>query len=181
LHGGPKFSPDGRFVYFASRDGWISKYDLWGLTLVAEVRAGLNTRNAAVSSDGRIVAVANYLPHSLVLLDDRLQLLKIIDVADISGQTRSRVSAVYDAAPRRSFVAALKDGGLRGAGLDVTDPEPLPRDSELWRLPNVIITPHISSQTLEARQRMAAVAIENVRRYVAGEKLLNEVNLKAGY
>nr|ACF98055.1 putative cytochrome d1 NirN heme region [uncultured bacterium 888] len=109
LHGGPKFSPDGRFVYFASRDGWISKYDLWGLRMVAEVRAGLNTRNAAVSSDGRIVAVANYLPHTLVLLDDRLQLLKIIDVADASGKTASRVSAVYDAAPRRSFVAALKD------------------------------------------------------------------------
>ena len=109
LHGGPKFSPDGRFVYFASRDGWISKYDLWGLEMVAEVRAGLNTRNAAVSGDGRIVAVANYLPHSLVLLDDRLQLIKIIDVADASGKTASRVSAVYDAAPRRSFVAALKD------------------------------------------------------------------------
>ena len=109
LHGGPKFSPDGRFVYFASRDGWISKYDLWSLRMVAEVRAGLNTRNAAVSSDGRIVAVANYLPHSLVLLDDQLQLLKVIDVADISGKISSRVSAVYDAAPRRSFVAALKD------------------------------------------------------------------------
>ena len=109
LHGGPKFSPDGRFVYFASRDGWISKYDLWGLKMVAEVRAGLNTRNAAVSSDGRIVAVANYLPHSLVLLDDRLRLLKIIDVADLAGKSTSRVSAVYDAAPRRSFVAALKD------------------------------------------------------------------------
>jgi phosphoglycerate dehydrogenase-like enzyme len=79
------------------------------------------------------------------------------------------------------LVAALKDGRLRGAGLDVTDPEPLPRDHELWRLPNVIITPHISSQTVEARQRMAAVAIENVRRYVAGEKLLNVVDLKAGY
>lgn len=79
------------------------------------------------------------------------------------------------------LVAALKDGRLRGAGLDVTDPEPLPRDHELWRLPNVIITPHISSQTAEARKRMAAVAIENVRRYVAGEKLLNVVDLKAGY
>lgn len=79
------------------------------------------------------------------------------------------------------LIAALKDGRLRAAGLDVTDPEPLPRDSELWRLPNVIITPHISSQTVEARQRMAAVAIENVRRYAAGEKLLSEVDLKAGY
>ena len=109
LHGGPKFSPDGRFVYFASRDGWISKYDLWNLALVAEVRAGLNTRNVAVSGDGRYVMVANYLPHTLVILDANLELVKVIPVADREGKRTSRVSAVYDAAPRRSFVVALKD------------------------------------------------------------------------
>ncbi len=109
LHGGPKFSPDGRFVYFASRDGWISKYDLWNLALVAEVRAGLNTRNAAVSADGRYVAVGNYLPHTIVVLDAQdLAPVKVLEVKDKAGRT-SRVSAVYDAAPRRSFVAALKD------------------------------------------------------------------------
>ncbi|MBI3937980.1 MAG: c-type cytochrome [Betaproteobacteria bacterium] len=109
LHGGPKFSPDGRFVYFASRDGWVSKYDLYNLKMVAEVRAGINTRNAAVSRDGRYVMVGNYLPHTLVVLDARdLAPLKVIPVADDSGKT-SRVSAVYDAAPRGSFVAALKD------------------------------------------------------------------------
>lgn len=109
LHGGPKFSPDGRFVYFASRDGWIGKYDLWGLTMVAEVRAGINTRNAAVSADGNYVAVGNYLPHSLVLLDARdLSLVRVLEVKDKAGKS-SRVSAVYDAAPRRSFVVALKD------------------------------------------------------------------------
>lgn len=102
LHGGPKFSAGGRYVYFASRDGWISKYDLWNLRMVAEVRAGINTRNAAVSSDGRYVMVANYLPHSIVVLDDGLSFMKEIP-------TGSRVSAVYDAGPRKSFVAALKD------------------------------------------------------------------------
>ena len=102
LHGGPKFSPDGRFVYFASRDGWITKYDLWGLETLVEVRAGINTRNAAVSSDGRHVMVANYLPHSVVILDQDLNFVKEM-------KTGSRVSAVYDAAPRRSFVVALKD------------------------------------------------------------------------
>ncbi len=102
LHGGPKFTPDGRYVFFASRDGWISKFDLWNLKTVAEVRAGLNTRNAAVSADGRTVAVANYLPHSLVLLDGDLELVKILPAP-------SRISAVYDAATRRSFVVALKD------------------------------------------------------------------------
>lgn len=109
LHGGPKFTPDGRFVYFASRDGWISKYDLKTLAMVAEVRAGLNTRNAAVSGDGKYVAVANYLPHNLVVLDADLNLVKVISAADQGGKTTSRVSAVYDAAPRKSFVVALKD------------------------------------------------------------------------
>lgn len=109
LHGGPKFSPDGRYVYFASRDGWISKYDLWALALVAEVRAGINTRNAAVSGDGRYVAVGNYLPHTLVVLDAAdLSVVKVLPVRDRAGNS-SRVSAVYDAAPRRSFVVALKD------------------------------------------------------------------------
>jgi DNA-binding beta-propeller fold protein YncE len=109
LHGGPKFSPDGRYVYFASRDGWISKYDLWNLAMVAEVRAGINTRNAAVSGDGRFVAVGNYLPRTLVILDAAdLSVLRVIPVQDKDGRT-SRVSAVYDARPRRSFVVALKD------------------------------------------------------------------------
>jgi hypothetical protein len=109
LHGGPKFSPDGRFVFFASRDGWISKYDLWNLAMVAEVRAGINTRNAAVSGDGKFVAVGNYLPRNLVILDAAdLSVLRVIPVQDKDGRT-SRVSAVYDAKPRKSFVVALKD------------------------------------------------------------------------
>jgi WD40 repeat protein/cytochrome c553 len=109
LHGGPKFTPDGRYVFFASRDGWVTKYDLWNLKVVAEVRAGINTRNAAVSGDGKWVAVANYLPHSLVILDADLNLQKILPVSDREGKQSSRVSAVYDASPRQSFVAALKD------------------------------------------------------------------------
>lgn len=109
LHGGPKFTPDGRFVYFGSRDGWITKYDLWNLAVVAEVRAGLHMRNVAVSSDGRWVMAANYLPHALALFDADLNLVKTIAAATLDGKSTSRVSAVYDAAPRRSFVVALKD------------------------------------------------------------------------
>jgi mono/diheme cytochrome c family protein/WD40 repeat protein len=109
LHGGPKFTPDGRFVYFGSRDGWITKYDLWNLTVVAEVRAGLNMRNVAVSGDGRWVMAANYLPHTLALFDADLNLVLSYAAASLDGKTTSRVSAVYDAAPRSSFVVALKD------------------------------------------------------------------------
>lgn len=109
LHGGPKYTSDGRFVYFASRDGWITKFDMYKLETVAEVRAGINTRNAAVSSDNRHVIVGNYLPHTLVILKaSDLSLVKVIDVKDRDGNS-SRVSAVYTAAPRNSFIAALKD------------------------------------------------------------------------
>ncbi|WP_290727796.1 cytochrome D1 domain-containing protein [Aquabacterium sp.] len=109
LHGGPKFSPDGRYVYFGSRDGWITKYDLYNLKVVAEVRAGINMRNVAVSGDGRYVMAANYLPHSVVLFDSSLNLLKLYPVRTLDGKQSSRVSAVYDASPRQSFVVALKD------------------------------------------------------------------------
>ncbi|WP_442952692.1 cytochrome D1 domain-containing protein [Pelomonas sp. BJYL3] len=109
LHGGPKFTPDGRYVFFGSRDGWISKYDLWNLKLVAEVRAGLNMRNVAVSADGRWVMAANYLPRTAVLFDADLQLVRSYPAQSRDGAQSSRVSAVYDATPRRSFVVALKD------------------------------------------------------------------------
>jgi cytochrome c553/DNA-binding beta-propeller fold protein YncE len=109
LHGGPKFTADGRYVYFGSRDGWISKFDLWNLEVVAEVRAGINMRNIAVSSDGKWVMAANYLPHTLALFDADLKLVKVLPAATLDGKETSRVSAVYDAAPRKSFVAAMKD------------------------------------------------------------------------
>lgn len=109
LHGGPKFSPDGRFVYFGSRDGWITKFDLWNLVVVAEVRAGLNMRNLAVSGDGRWVMAANTLPHTLALFDSDLKLQRTYAATTLDGKQSSRVSAVYDAQPRRSFVVALKD------------------------------------------------------------------------
>ena len=109
LHGGPKFTPDGRYVFFGSRDGWITKYDLWNLAVVAKVRAGLNMRNVAVSGDGKWVMAANYLPHTLALFDADLNLQRTYAAATLDGKASSRVSAVYDAQPRKSFVVALKD------------------------------------------------------------------------
>ncbi len=109
LHGGPKFTPDGRYVFFGSRDGWITKYDLWNLKVVAEVRAGINMRNIAVSGDGQWVMAANYLPHTVELFDADLKLKRTYPAQSLDGRRSSRVSAVYDAEPRKSFVIALKD------------------------------------------------------------------------
>jgi cytochrome c553/WD40 repeat protein len=109
VHGGPKFSPDGRYVFVMSRDGWVQKYDVWSLHEVGRVRAGLNSRNIAMSHDGKWLAVANYLPKTLTILStDDLSVAKVIEVAGRDG-TPSRVAAVYQAPERRSFVLALKD------------------------------------------------------------------------
>ena len=109
LHGGPKFTPDGRYVFFMSRDGWVTKFDLWTLTVLGEVRPGINSRNIAISMDGKHLAVANYLPNSLVILSTAdLTVEKIFRVVDGKGHS-SRVSAVYQAPQRNSFIAALKD------------------------------------------------------------------------
>ncbi|GMG84401.1 cytochrome D1 domain-containing protein [Paralimibaculum aggregatum] len=109
VHGGPKFSPDGRFAFVMSRDGWVQKLDLHALAEVARIRAGINSRNIAISRDGKWLAVANYLPRTLTILDAAdLTPVRIIDIVARDG-SRSRVSAVYQARPRDSFILALKD------------------------------------------------------------------------
>ena len=89
------------------------------------------------------------------------------------GRGRSTVTA--------DLIAALKSGRLAGAGLDVVDPEPLPADSPLWHLSNLIITPHVSADTALADEQRNAVLVENLRRYAAGEPLLSVVDVERGY
>lgn len=79
------------------------------------------------------------------------------------------------------LVAALKSGSIAGAGLDVASPEPLPEGHPLFSLPNVIMTPHIAGSNGRMGGRMAPFLAENLRRYIAGDPLLNEVDLARGY
>ncbi len=81
----------------------------------------------------------------------------------------------------RALVQSLQRGHLAGACLDVTDPEPLPEDHVLWSMPNVVITPHVSSRSALTEDRRWALYVENVRRFGAGEPLLNVVDKAVGY
>ncbi len=80
-----------------------------------------------------------------------------------------------------ALTAALKNGRIAGAGLDVTDPEPLPDGHALWKMPTCVISPHIGGQSPEARERQWRLYRENVRRFVAGEPLLCVVDKAKGY
>jgi len=80
-----------------------------------------------------------------------------------------------------ALIEARRAGTMRGAALDVFAEEPLPTASPLWTLPNVILSPHVSGFTLDYDERAMALFAENLRRYVAGEPLLNVVDVARGY
>jgi phosphoglycerate dehydrogenase-like enzyme len=121
----------------------------------------------------------------------------IVSTLPLTAETKGLMNkAFFDAAKRGALfinvgrggtvvtddlVAALNDGRLGGAGLDVTDPEPLPPDHPLWRAPHVIITPHVAAALDGNEVPRWIIARENLRRYAAGGKLLSEVDVKKGY
>jgi phosphoglycerate dehydrogenase-like enzyme len=80
-----------------------------------------------------------------------------------------------------ALLSALREGRIRGAALDVFCEEPLPPESPFWSLPNVLITPHVSGTTRNFWRRQVDLIVENIRRYLAGDPLLNTVDKREGY
>lgn len=135
------------------------------------------------------------------LADETLELARqadvVINTAPLTEQTRGMFDATFFSAmkPTAYFVsvgrgastvtddliAALNTGELAGAGLDVTDPEPLPPGHPLWSTPRVLISPHTAGRSDRSRDRLYLLVAENLRRYVAGEPLLSMVDIERGY
>ena len=121
----------------------------------------------------------------------------VINTAPLTDRTRGIFNAEFFAAmkPTAYFVSvgrgastvtddlisALNTGGIAGAGLDVTDPEPLPADHPLWSTPRVIISPHTAGRSDKSRDRLYLLVQENLRRYIAGEAMFSVVNIERGY
>lgn len=81
-----------------------------------------------------------------------------------------------------ALIDALRDGTIKGAGLDVMTVEPLPKDSPLWKLDNVLLSPHNMDMTLTFMKESTEFFIaENLPRFIRGEPLLNHVDKSAGY
>jgi D-3-phosphoglycerate dehydrogenase len=80
-----------------------------------------------------------------------------------------------------ALVDALRAGRLGGAGLDVTETEPLPPSSPLWDAPNLVISPHCGGVSSHRVRKLIEFFCENLRRYIAGQPLLNLVDQRRGY
>jgi phosphoglycerate dehydrogenase-like enzyme len=121
----------------------------------------------------------------------------VINTAPLTDRTRGMFDAAFFSAMKPAsffvsvgrgastvtddLVAALENGEIAGAGLDVTDPEPLPDNHPLWTTPRVIISPHVAGRSDKGRDRLFLLVQENLRRYVAGEPMLSVVDIERGY
>ncbi len=108
----------------------------------------------------------------------------LIGSAELGRLKRSAVLinvARGDIVDEAALIEALRAGKIRGAGLDVYRAEPLPATSELWDLDNVRLTPHIAGVSPRFWERETELILENIRRYLAGEPMLNVVDKQAGY
>jgi phosphoglycerate dehydrogenase-like enzyme len=85
---------------------------------------------------------------------------------------------VYD---MNGLVKGLDSKRIAGAGVDVVDPEPLPKGHPLWKFENVIVTPHIAGRSDRDRERMVGTVKENLQRFVEGKPLVNVVDKQKGY
>lgn len=135
------------------------------------------------------------------LADETLELARqadvVINTTPLTADTRNLFDAAFFRAlkPTAYFisvgrgastvtddlVAALNAGEIAGAGLDVTEPEPLPPGHPLWTTPRVLISPHTAGRSDRSRERLFLLVRENLRRYVAGEPLLSVVDIERGY
>jgi len=79
------------------------------------------------------------------------------------------------------LIPALEEGQIAGAALDIYPEEPLPEDNPLWKIPTVILTPHIAGVSQEYNSRAVDLFAENLKRYLDGEQLLNLIDLQRGY
>jgi len=138
-------------------------------------------RIAAPGQLADLVAEADYLAVTAALTPATRGLVS----ADVIARLRPQAwivniarGAIID---EPALIAALQERRIGGAALDVFAVEPLPAESPLWGLENVIVTPHVSNSSPRVRERSLALVVENVRRFKAGEPLLNVVDKAAGY
>ena len=123
--------------------------------------------------------VAERLPGGLYHLSDafRETVAEESDRHDLSGVVDDLLTRTH----KRAYLAVLRSGHLRGAALDVFQREPLPTDSPLWDMPNVLVTPHSMSTASDENERLVDLFCANLRRYLDGGDLLNVVDKVRGY
>lgn len=130
---------------------------------------------------GRLLAESDFLALCLPLTPETRGAIGATELAQMKPAACLVNVARGQVVDQEALITALRERVIAGAALDVFDPEPLPPDSPLWDMPNVILTPHISGAVEGYGHRAAEVFIANLERYLAGKPLENRVNVELGY
>lgn len=186
----PAFTLDGKTLLVVGLGGIgtevARRAHAFGMTVLA-TRATPRPAPDFVSEVGLADALTRFAPRADI----------VVNTLPLTDETRGQFDAKVFATMKRGayfinvgrgqtvvtadLVAALTSGQVAGAGLDVVDPEPLPSSHPLWTMPNVIITPHSSSDSDVDEESRWLLVRENLRRYVAGERMLSVVVPSRGY
>lgn len=186
-----------------------SLFELAGktLALIGVGAIGGRTAQLAAALEMRVIGVRRHAgepPPAVERMVGPDRLLEVLPLADfvvltipLTSETRHMIGERELRAMKRSayifnigrggtidepaLIRALREGWIAGAGLDVFEKEPLPADSPLWQMDNVIITAHYAGATPHYNERALALFLDNLRRYVAGEPLRNVVDKSLGY
>lgn len=167
-------------------------------TQIARQAHGLGLRVIATRRSSRAGPdFVDYVGLSNELYDLAGQADVVISVLPLTDETRGMLdSHFFEALPegalfvnvgrgenvvQEALIAALESGRLGGAAMDVTNPDPLPKGHKLWSMPNVILTPHVANSSDLTIWRADVLSWENLRRFVEGERMLNVVDIDAGY
>lgn len=122
-----------------------------------------------------LLGESDYVVLALPLTDQTRLLIGARELALMRPTARLVNIARGGLVDEQALVDALNSGRLAGAALDVVGQEPLPRDSQLWRTPNLLITPHVTPKSMDREDRSLEILLENIRRYRAGEPMLNQL------
>lgn len=154
---------------------------IWGITrsgrgdaLLAERILPITELHSALPLADFVVVAAPETPETKRMIGEK-ELVLMKGTAHLVNVARGTL------VDQDALIDALRAHRIAGAALDVTEEEPLPPESPLWRLDNVFITPHISAATDLLWERQEKLLVENLERWFSGRELLNRVDLQRGY
>ena len=122
-----------------------------------------------------LLAVADYVVLALPLTPETHHLVDAAAIARMRAGAQLVNVGRGELVDEAALAAALRDGRIAGAALDVFEAEPLPEASPLWELPNVLVTPHVAAATPATHHHAAELFVQNLKRWVSGQPLRNEV------
>ena len=154
---------------------------VWGVSRSGKGDSALAEKIVPITQLHEVLSHADYVVVSAPETSETKRLIGAAELALMKPTARLINVARGSLLDQSALIAALQQGKIAGAALDVTDPEPLPATDPLWKAPNLLLTPHTSAISDRLWQRQTALLLDLLERWFGGRELFNQVDLHRGY